>query len=182
MRTLPHVVIACGTVWTGGQVLQSLRHARRSSASTSTAEGASSPAIDYRLVALGSVLPDLVDRVQRRWVRTRHLTPDHHLVGHTLLFSLGILLPGLFLAARSRDLRLLSVGVASFSHLLADPAVRSPRTLFWPALGFGFPAANPPSPVVTVVTQVGAALVVAQVVRALWRGRRLGHFIRTGGL
>ncbi len=179
MRTLPHIVIACGAVWAGDRLLRSRSAEKEDEDARTRAAGQSS--IDYRLVAMGSVLPDAVDRVVRRLANGRW-TPHHHLIGHTLLFGAGLLAPGIVMATGGRDMRLLSVGVAALSHLLVDPVVREPQTLFWPALGTGFTASRPPSAIITAVTQVGAALVAGLVVRELWKNRRLGSFVRTGAL
>jgi len=68
------------------------------------------------------------------------------------------------------------------THLLVDPVIRSPDTLFWPLLGFEFPAARGLSRRVTVVTQIAAAAVVVITALALQRRDRLGEFITSGRL
>src|SRR5437870_7287514 len=71
MRSLPHITVACGSIWAGSRLLASKKHGRKLANGTGGAEAVENdPAkasghIDYRLVAIGSLLPDLVDRAQR---------------------------------------------------------------------------------------------------------------------
>jgi hypothetical protein len=138
--------------------------------------------VDYRLVAVGSLLPDLVDRVQRRVLRMQGASPHQHFIGHTLLFNLPLLAAGNYLLRREGDSRLLSVSAAAMTHLLVDPVIRSPGTLLWPLFGFRFPEARglPPGP--TAVSQVAAAAVVLATLVTLLRRNRLRRFISSGRL
>jgi hypothetical protein len=138
--------------------------------------------IDYRLVALGSLLPDTLDRIQRAVFRVRRSSPDQHFLGHTLLLNIPVLFAGIYFWRRYRDGRLLGVSAAAMTHLLVDPVIRSPDTLFWPLLGFQFPAARGLSPRVTAVTQIAAAALVVMTVLALQRRGRLGEFVTSGRL
>lgn len=89
--------------------------------------------IDYRMVVLGSFLPDVIDK------------PIFLLIGggaslsgrdyaHTLLFNLVILIGGLVLI-RYRKSWLLILSLSSFMHLILDQMWNSPEVLFWPLLG-----------------------------------------------
>jgi len=90
--------------------------------------------IDYRLVALGSILPDLIDK-PLKWFIFRKQLPDDHTFGHTLLLPAGLLGAGLLRG----DKRLLALGLGCLTHPLVDPVVERPKNLFWPLLGTSFP-------------------------------------------
>ncbi len=196
MRSLPHIIIACGVVWAGSRFADRLRRPdspKGKSTANSNGDTASlsrvsdesafvASAIDYRLVSVGSLLPDLVDRALRRSRLGRSFKHADHLLGHTFLLNLAVLLPGLHLASRCNDPRLLSVGLASVSHLLVDPVIRAPKTLFWPLLGLEFPQVRGLGPLLTIATQAAAALVVLQAGRKLWQTGRLRQFLATGRL
>ena len=188
MRSVPHITIACSAIWASSRLLDANRRGRalaKSSGGVDSAENGQTmrpSEIDYRLVALGSLLPDTVDRIQRAVFRLRRSSPDQHFLGHTLLLNIPLLFAGIYFWRRYRDGRLLAVSAAAMTHLLVDPVIRSPDTLFWPLLGFEFPAARGLSRRVTAVTQIAAAAVVVITALALQRRDRLGEFITSGRL
>lgn len=137
------------------------------------------PAIDYRLVVAGAVVPDVVDGVLGG---ARLL--------HTLAFSVALLC-GVMLATRGRRgtrRRLLALPIGTFLHLVLDAMWARTGVFWWPASGVGFEGAGLPSlsrPVLLLVVQemAGAAAL------AWWWSRfRLGeperrqYFMRTGRL
>src|SRR5919202_4975542 len=84
------------------------------------------PAIDYRLVVAGAVLPDAVDGP---FGGARFL--------HTLVASV-VLLAVVMVATRGRRRerrRWLAVPMGTFSHLLADGVWARTSTFWWPFLG-----------------------------------------------
>jgi hypothetical protein len=189
VRSLPHITIACAAVWAGSRLIGSASGQRRArpamnpgtSQSTGVDEGLSAEAIDYRLVALGSLLPDMVDRAiraagGRKWSR------DQHLLGHTILLNAPVVLAGISLARRRRDARLLAIGAAAITHLLVDPVIRSPRTLLWPLLGFDFPESRGLSRPLTLLTQIVAGVAVLATIFSLQRRGRLNNLISRGSL
>lgn len=195
MRTLPHIVIGCGTVWGGSRLVDRLRGRREARevavASSGSPNGSSgdaptvartSDAIDYRFVALGSLLPDLVERALRRTVFRCTVDANEHTLGHTLLLNLGVLIAGLRLGGGSGDARFLSVGMGAMTHLLVDPVMRAPRTLFWPLLGFRFPQLRGLGTLPTIASQVAAGTVVLGVAQALVRRGHLRRFLSSGRL
>jgi hypothetical protein len=80
------------------------------------------------------------------------------------------------------DARFLSVGMGALTHLLVDPVMRAPRTLFWPLLGFGFPHVRGLGTLPTLATQVAAGAVVVGVAQALVRRGHLRRFLFSGRL
>ena len=189
VRSLPHITIACAAVWAGSRLIGSTPERQTRpvmnpgdpSQSTTEDHGLFAGSIDYRLVALGSLLPDMVDRAiraasGRRWSR------DQHLLGHTLLLNAPVVIGGISLAKRRRDARLLAVGAAAMTHLLVDPVIRSPRTLLWPLLGPAFPESRGLNRPLTVLTQMVAATAVLATLFTLQRRGRLSDFIARGSL
>lgn len=89
--------------------------------------------IDYRLVILGSLLPDIVDKPL--WFLSQGgLFPSGRSYAHTFLFSLILLIGGLILL-KFRKSWLLTVSLSSFSHLILDEMWQTPATLWWPFAG-----------------------------------------------
>jgi inner membrane protein len=89
---------------------------------------------DLLFVAIGSMLPDIIDKPVGEIV---YGTPSMgRIFAHTLLFLL--LLAGAALC--TRDLRLASLCGGVLVHLSLDFMWNSPVILFWPMLG-GFPTA-----------------------------------------
>jgi hypothetical protein len=186
LRSLPHITIACAAVWAGSRLIGSApdrRHTRQAehSAISSKDNDPFAEPIDYRLVALGSLLPDMVDRATRAASR-RTWRRDQHLLGHTLLLNAPVVVAGISLALRRRDARLLAMGTAAITHLLVDPVIRSPRTLFWPLLGLDFPESRGLSGPLTVLTQVVAGVAVLATLFSLQRRGRLNDLISRGSL
>ena len=181
MRSLPHVAIGCATVWAGTRLLGRSSMPSRADAN-GRAPGSLADSVDFRLVAAGSLLPDMFDRLLRSGFGVRTGNPDQHLLGHTLLFNVPVALAGVSLLRRRRDPRLAGVAAAALTHLLVDPVVRSPGTLFWPLLGFEFPAARGLNRPLTALTQLLAALAIAATGLRLIRSGRLREFISDGRL
>ena len=150
MYPLTHITVACGAVWAGDRLLRRLSRPSRSGPATragivanphpAAAASAHRKRIDYRFVALGALLPDIIDK-PLTWLLFPEAFNDDHIFGHVLLLPLSLLLLGLF-SARRGDARPFLVGAGALAHLLVDPVVLYPRTLFWPLLGLEFPDAQ----------------------------------------
>lgn len=136
-------------------------------------------AIDYRLVMLGALLPDVVDAP---FGGAR--------AAHTLVVAVGLLV-GVMLATRGRRAarrRLLALPIGVFAHLVLDAMWTRTGTFWWPVIGGGFTGDRLPSlerPVWLLV-----AMEVAGVVALVWAHRRFRlaeadrrtQFFRTGRL
>lgn len=192
MRSLPHIAIGCGAVWAGARLIRRLpgnTEAPLPEGSLQTARNGHSAdetsvvdSIDYRLVAFGSLLPDTTDRLLRAIAGGRSWSPHQHLLGHTLLFHVPVLLAGARVAKQRRDPRLLALGAAAVTHLMVDPVIRSPRSLFWPLLGLRFPEARGLNRALTLLTQLLAAAAIVAAIATLQRNGRLGDFLSSGRL
>jgi hypothetical protein len=136
------------------------------------------PAIDYRLVVAGALLPDLADGP---FGGARPL--------HTLAFS-AVLLVAVMLATRRRRharRRWLAVPIGTFVHLLLDGMWTRTHTFWWPVFGWnlggGLPALDHGPVVLALEELAGAGALV-------WCWRRFGlgepsrraTFLRTGRL
>jgi hypothetical protein len=137
-----------------------------------------SPMVDYRLVALGAVLP-LVEPVSGTFLGL------HTLVGAVL--ALGAVV----LATSGRRLlrrRLLGVPIGLFCHLVLDATFTRTRLFWWPAFGWARP--RPPetgrSPLVWLTLELAAVGLGALAWRRYDLGRpgnrrllvRAGHLAR----
>ena len=92
--------------------------------------------IDYRIILIGSLLPDIIDKPV--WLFVTSLTSDASLSGrdyaHTLLFNLALFIGGLILI-RYKKYWLLIISLSSFMHLILDQMWNSPVVLLWPLVG-----------------------------------------------
>lgn len=135
-----------------------------------------SPALDYRLVAVGALLP-LVDL----------LTGGVHVL-HTLAAAVVVLVV-VMAATRHRRLRRrrwLGLPIGMFLHLVLDGTWQRAKLFWWPALGTRFVDARLPE--LSRPLGVIVAMEVAGAVALVWLWRRFGldeprrrtDFLRTG--
>ena len=89
--------------------------------------------IDYRLILLGSMLPDIIDKPLGIW-----LLDTGRSIGHTLVFGSVLVAAGFTLYAWRCSTGLLGLSFASVIHLVLDQMWLAPRTLLWPAYGWSF--------------------------------------------
>ncbi len=89
--------------------------------------------IDYRIVLLGSLLPDIIDKPVWFFV-TGATSLSGRDYAHTLLFNL-VLFFGALVLIRYRKPWLLIISLSSFIHLVLDQMWNSPVILLWPLLG-----------------------------------------------
>ena len=89
--------------------------------------------IDYRLVLLGSLLPDILDKPS--WLfASSDIFPSGRGYGHTFLFNLLLFICGLILIKYKKSW-LLIISLSSIIHLILDPMWDNPVALWWPLLG-----------------------------------------------
>ena len=119
-----------------------------------------SPLVDYRLVALGALLP-LVDLV----------VP---LALHTLLAPVVMLTVVMVATPRRRLLRrrLLGVPIGAFLHLVLDATWTSTALFWWPLLGFELDRADVPE--WSRNPWLGVTLELVGVGLGVWAWRRYG--------
>lgn len=98
--------------------------------------GAAAKLIDYRLLALGSILPDIIDKPLWLFVLPEALDATR-LIAHTLWFPILLLIGWRLGAARGLNF-LLPLGIGSALHLVLDGMFTMPATLLWPFMGWVF--------------------------------------------
>jgi inner membrane protein len=93
--------------------------------------------LDIRILMIGALVPDIIDK------------PLSFLgfgngrsIAHTLIIFLIVLSIALFLYASMKRTWLLAISIGIFTHLILDSMWVAPQTLFWPFQGWVFPAAH----------------------------------------
>jgi hypothetical protein len=135
--------------------------------------------LDYRLVMLGALLPDVVDAP---FGGARVL--------HTLVFSVVLLVATMLGTRRRRRLRrrLLALPIGTFTHLVLDGMWARTHVFWWPLFGASFGSGGLPSfgrPLVVLVLEELAGVAA---LAWCWGRFRLGEpdrwrlFVHTGHL
>lgn len=94
--------------------------------------------IDPRYLAVGSLLPDFIDKPLGMIVFASSIS-NGRMISHTLVFSLILFLVGLYLYNKRSDIRVITLASGAFFHLMEDQMWATPQTLFWPLFGWSFP-------------------------------------------
>ena len=118
---------ACGTAWL----------ARNAGRSDTQEAGLFMGRIDYRAVAFGALLPDIVDK-PLVWFVLRDSELGGHHVGHSLIFSLVVLVLGLAIAAKG-DNRLLLIAFGAITHITFDSVTHVPWSILYPFVELNVP-------------------------------------------
>jgi hypothetical protein len=93
--------------------------------------------IDIRLLAIASLLPDIIDKPIGRFLFSDPFS-NGRIFCHTLLFLIVITCAGFCLYGWHRRTWLLVLSFGTFTHLVLDQMWLEPRTLLWPLYGFAF--------------------------------------------
>ncbi|WP_292466014.1 metal-dependent hydrolase [Methanolobus sp.] len=95
------------------------------------------PHINYWYVAVGSMLPDLIDKPVGILLFA-DIFSSGRIFAHSLLF-VGVLgVAGYYLYTRKKDARVLMLAGGSLIHQLLDGMWNTPVTFLWPLLGWEF--------------------------------------------
>lgn len=94
--------------------------------------------IDYRVVMLGSILPDLTDKPVGRIFFAAELQ-NGRLLGHTLLLVVVMALAIQLVLRGKAARRWFILPMGALIHLALDGMWARPVTLFWPLFGMRFP-------------------------------------------
>jgi hypothetical protein len=93
--------------------------------------------MDLRFLALGALLPDIVDTPVGLLAFSG--TGTVRLVGHSLLLASGVMVAVLLTTRRGRPRkRWMPLAVGMLVHLFLDAMWADPETLWWPFLGLDF--------------------------------------------
>lgn len=98
------------------------------------------PGMDLRWLAVGSLLPDLVDKPFGS-VLFNETFGTHRLWAHALVFPALLLVATLVVTTRGSRWRaaLIALVIGSTVHLLLDGVWTDPETFWWPVFGLDFP-------------------------------------------
>ncbi len=134
------------------------------------------PAVDYRLVMLGAVLPDIVDAP---WGGARY--------AHTLVFAVALLVVVMLATIGRRVLRrrLLGLPIGALVHLVLDGVWTQPRAFWWPFKGASLAGRLPSldhAVALTVIEEIAGAVAIIWCIRRFELGDpdRRRVFLHTG--
>jgi hypothetical protein len=146
--------------------------------------------IDIRLLLIGSLLPDIIDKPIGQFFFLNTFS-NGRIFSHTLLFLVLISMGGLYLYWRRNKTWLLVLSFGTFTHLVLDLMWLTPRTLLWPLYGFSFERIylgnwiqdmlhrllNQP---IVVIPELAGAIIIFSFLWVLVRRGGLCAFVRTG--
>ncbi len=150
--------------------------------------------VDYRLILLGSILPDIIDKPIGLLAPWLGLGTGRG-IAHTLLFALMLLTIGTYSYRRGRP-GFLYMSLASCGHLILDRMWQMPRVLLWPLFGTTFPQVGKEVGINQIVDWwqmlfkdawvyvpeiIGGVILFIFFVR-LWRFGGVSEFVRSGWL
>ncbi len=146
--------------------------------------------LDLRLLLVGSLLPDLIDKPVGMLILS-DVFQNGRIFAHTLLFFVLLLSLGIYLYQRRGRNWLLMLSLGDLSHIVLDSMWAVPQTLFWPLFGCAFPRVAGDwsriarglltNPAVYVSELIGL-FVVGWVAFTLLRSHRVRFFVRNGRL
>lgn len=87
--------------------------------------------IDYRLVMLGAMLPDIIDK-PLVLMTTYKPVGSARLAAHSLIFIIALFLAGHICSLLFNKRGLLIIAYGSFAHIVEDMIWRDPKVFFWP--------------------------------------------------
>ena len=93
--------------------------------------------LDIRLLLVGAILPDLLDKPLGHYVLPAPFDGGR-IFGHTLLFLLLITLAASYVHIRYRKTYLYALSFGVLMHLITDEMWLSHETLLWPIFGVAF--------------------------------------------
>lgn len=148
--------------------------------------------IDYRVVLVGSILPDLIDKPIGAFL-FRSTFHNSRIFSHSLLFSAILISIGIYSLLSHGKNNILVLGISSFIHLILDSMWLYPSILFWPYFGFSFPVRPEgnwvQSDLIRLVSDPGyflpeiiGFLIIAYFFISLIRNKGLKNFINFGRL
>jgi len=93
--------------------------------------------IDIRVLLLGSMLPDIIDKPIGRWL-LRETFDNGRIFAHSLLFLALVTVVSLYIRKKTGSLAGLVLSFGVLVHLFLDAMWFRPQAFFWPLLGWSF--------------------------------------------
>ena len=90
--------------------------------------------IDIRILLIGSLLPDIIDKPLGYLIFPETLA-NGRIFCHTFLFLFLVIAIGLYFHRKVKSNWLLVLSFGTFTHLVFDQIWLAPHTLFWPLYG-----------------------------------------------
>ena len=146
--------------------------------------------IDIRLLLIGSLLPDIIDK-PIGLLLLRETLSNGRIFCHTLLLLILITIAGLYLYRSRGRTHLFAVSFGILTHLIFDQMWRAPRTLLWPVYGLTFDRMNVSdwmpnilhasftNPATYLPELVGAVILVWFAITLMLQRKAL-HFLKSG--
>ena len=148
---------------------------------------------DYRYLAIGSLLPDIIDK-PLAWLVLPDLIETTRSVGHTLAFAVLLLALAGVAFQKGRGFWMFSLAIGTCLHLIFDRMWTDAETLLWPAFGFGFPKSgglgirsysyqlwnDPLAAPWNTPFEILGTLIIGVILFRLLRLRRVKYFLKTG--
>jgi membrane-bound metal-dependent hydrolase YbcI (DUF457 family) len=178
-----------GLTWGGALLLARLARRPKPFAEPVATRRPSGAGFDFRLVILGSMLPDIVDKPLGVFVLSDEVSTGRAFA-HSLAFVSAIALAALLRPGTARRL-LAPVVLGTAAHLVFDRMWMHPETLLWPLLGWRFERQDVSgwveqmleklfSDPYTYVSEAAGAAVVVALLASLIRARGLRDFVLNG--
>ena len=141
--------------------------------------------LDDRVLVIGSMLPDIVDKPLALFIAPHMVNHTLRNYGHTLIFALVLLAVTLVVAAWIKRAWPVALALSSAGHLALDLMWNSPRILLWP---FVTPTFDPsfinelgPSPVpIYIVAEALGLMIICWIGLRLMVGGNVGNWLLTG--
>jgi hypothetical protein len=93
--------------------------------------------IDLRILLIGSLLPDIIDKPIGGFFFREQLS-NGRVYAHTLLFLIILTVVGIWLYRSRGSIWMLVLAFGTLIHHILDQIWLMPKTMLWPVLGFEF--------------------------------------------
>ena len=93
--------------------------------------------LNIKLLLMGSILPDIIDKPIGIFF-FKETFSNGRIFCHTLLFSILVAATGFYSLRHQNKIGSFTLSFGILVHLILDQMWRTPKTLFWPLLGFKF--------------------------------------------
>jgi hypothetical protein len=93
--------------------------------------------VDYRIVAIASLIPDLIDKPIGRIIFKSRFESGR-IYAHTLILNLALFCVLFFMRGRAKR-KFVLIPLSSLLHLAEDGVWSTPKIFWWPLFGTSFP-------------------------------------------
>jgi inner membrane protein len=146
------------------------------------------PRVDYRIVMVASLLPDIIDKPLGR-IFFKERLGSGRIYAHTLLLNVALFCLVFFMRGRIKR-QFVLVPISTLLHLAEDGMWSSPRVFWWPLFGSHFPRPHVPHGWLAYLRPGAIAEEVVGILLLLWlfgshgvlNREGLKNFIKTGRL